>query len=890
MLNRFSRLVLSVLVTGVLTLAGPLVSPGAAQSTLPRPPSVPLVTHDPYFSVWSAADTLSADVTRHWTGAAHSLRSLIRIDGKTYRLMGNEPAALPALAQTGLRVLPTRTIYTFQGAGAQVILTFTSPLLPDDLEVLSRPVSYLTWEVRSNNGKPHAVSLYFDASARLAVDNPAQAVVWQRQKAGDLTALRIGSQAQPVLQRRGDDLRIDWGYLYVAAPQGEGKAVIAPGGVCTQAFAANGQLPRRDDARMPRPVRDETPVSAFAFDLGRVAARPVSRYLMLAYDDEYSITYFRRNLRPYWRRNGMDAAQLLQTAARDYPMLQRRCRDFDTELMADMTRMGGQKYAAIGALAFRQALAAQKVVADANGQPLSFSKENFSNGCIATVDVIYPASPQLLVFSPTLLKASLVPVLSYAVSPRWKWPFAPHDLGTYPVANGQVYGGGERTEENQMPVEESGNMLLMLAALARYEGSADFVAPYWHKITQWAEYLADKGFDPESQLSTDDFAGHLAHNVNLSAKAIEALGAYAYLCAVRGDRTNAAKYRRIAEGFAARWVKEADNGDHYRLAFDKPGTWSQKYNLVWDRILGLNLFPATVARREMDYYRKRQNRYGLPLDNRENYTKLDWIVWTATLTGDRSDFMSLISPIYDFLNATPDRVPMTDWYRTTEARKVGFQARSVVGGVFIKMMDNEAMWRKWASRDKNRARGWAPLPAPPQITEVVPTSQQQGLLWRYTTQSPTADWFKTGFNDSEWQSGPGGFGTAGTPGSVVRTTWNTSDIWLRREFTMPEGRFDNLHLMLHHDEDAEVYINGVLAARVSNFTGAYDLTPLTPEARAALRPGRNTIAVHCHQTNGGQYIDVGLSAVKTATLMKTQQGAGRANSNELSAPGFGAGK
>ncbi len=856
----------TLLVAAVLTLAGAVTSPVVAQSA-PRPPAVPLVTHDPYFSIWSTSDELSGDTTRHWTGTPHALTSLIRIDGQTYRLMGKEPAALKALQQTRLQVFPTRTVYTFQAPNAQtqVTLTFTTPLLPDDLDVLSRPVTYLTWEVRSGDNKPHAVSLYLDTSAHLAVNTASQTVAWQRKKIGGLIALRIGSQDQPVLQKRGDDLRIDWGYLYVAAPQSDGTAAaIASSAVCTQAFVADGSLPRRDDDRMPRPAAAETPVSAITFDLGTVtAAKPVSRYLMLAYDDEYAITYFRRNLKPYWRRGGMSADQMLQTAARDYAKLQARCRDFDTELMADLTRVGGEKYAWIGALAYRQSLAAQKVVADSNGQPLSFSKENFSNGCIATVDVIYPASPQLLLFSPTLVKASLTPVLSYAVSPRWKWPFAPHDLGTYPVANGQVYGGGERTEENQMPVEETGNMLLMLAALAKHENNADFVAPYWPKVTQWARYLADKGFDPESQLSTDDFAGHLAHNVNLSAKAIEAIGAYAYLCALRGDKQNAARYRKTAEEFAARWVREANDGDHYRLAFDRPDTWSQKYNLAWDRILGLNLFPATVTRKEMDYYRKKQNRYGLPLDNRENYTKLDWIVWTASLTGNRDDFTALVGPVYDFLNATTDRVPMTDWYRTMEPRKAGFQARSVVGGVFIKMLDDAATWRKWAGRDKNVARGWARLPSPPQITEVVPTAQRQGIAWRYTTTTPLSnDWFKPGFDDSGWRVGEAGFGTPGTPGAVVRTTWNTSDIWIRRQFTMPSGRFDNLQLLLHHDEEAEVYVNGVLAARVAGFTGDYDVFPLTREGRAALKPGRNNIAVHCHQTGGGQYVDVGLSTIK----------------------------
>jgi len=318
-----------------------------------------------------------------------------------------------------------------------------------------------------------------------------------------------------------------------------------------------------------------------------------------------------------------------------------------------------------------------------------------------------------LLFGPSLTKAMIVPIMDYAASPRWKFPFAPHDLGTYPLANGQVYGGGERTEENQMPVEETGNMLILLAALAQMEGHAAFAAKYWTVIEKWADYLKAKGFDPGYQLCTDDFAGHLAHNVNLSAKAITGLGAFAKLCDMRGDKARAAEYRNLSKECAARWVKESDDGDHFRLAFDRPNTWSQKYNLVWDRILGLNLFPADALRKEMDFYKKVQNRYGLPLDNRQTYTKLDWTVWTATLTGDRTDFEAILNPVYDFLNETPDRVPMTDWYQTKSGKKEGFQARSVVGGVFIKVLYDGAVWQKWAGRDITKAANWAPIPAPP---------------------------------------------------------------------------------------------------------------------------------------------------------------------------------
>jgi hypothetical protein len=845
------------LVTLALLVAQPAPAAEAPGKPL-RPPAVPLVACDPYFSIWSPADRLTDRATAHWTGKPQPLTSLARIDGKTYRVMGAEPADLPALPQTAVEVLPTRTVTSFDGAGVRLTLTFTTPALPDDLLILSRPVTYLSWEARSSDGAAHEVAVYFDSSTLPAVNTPDQKVAWSRAKVDGLVALRAGSVDQPVLQKRGDDLRIDWGYLYVAAAESQKPtALVTPAADARAAFGSSGRLAGDDAASQPT-AAGKAPVLAVAFDLGKVDARPVARWLIYAYDDLYSIQYFKKNLRPYWRKDGWGAADLLRASAAEYPDLVRRCRALDEEFLADMTKLGGPKYAAIIGLAYRQAFAGCKVAADPSGAPLVFPKENFSNGCIGTVDVIYPMAPQFLLFGPTLAKAIIVQNLDYASSPRWKWPFAPHDLGTYPQANGQVYGGGERTEENQMPVEETGNMLILLAALAKMEGNADFAGKYWPVVEKWAGYLKAKGFDPENQLCTDDFAGHLAHNVNLSAKAIVALGAYAQLCRLRGETKTADEYLALARTFAERWAKEADDGDHYRLAFDRPNTWSQKYNLVWDRILGLGLFPDDVLKREMAYYVKTQKTYGLPLDNRKNYTKIDWTLWTACLSGDRGDFDALVGPVHDFLNATPDRSPMTDWYQTDTARRVGFTARPVVGGLVLRALYDPAVWKKYAARDRMKTGAWAPLPTPPKVVTVVPAADKEPARWHYTLEKPGDGWTKPDFDDSSWKEGQSGFGTKGTPGAVVGTTWDTADIWLRREFELPDGKHGDLHLWVHHDEDADVFINGVPALHVAGYVGSYDAVPMTPAARAALKPGKNSLAVHCHQTTGGQYIDVGI--------------------------------
>jgi len=583
--------------------------------------------------------------------------------------------------QTGLSMSATSTRYTFTCGPVDLDLVFQSPLIPDDPELLSRPVSYITYKVGSNDGAKHQVQLYFETTPQWAVNDVSQEVLVKKGECGGVEYISAGTTEQPILEKRGDNLRIDWGYVYLAGEKGEGMEMMLGDYVGTKrSFIESGKLSSGPEELVAR-MSQSMPAMALVKDLGEVGSSEKSSYLMLAYDDVESIQYFGDNLKAVWRKGGeLTIDDALALAVAEYKQVTKRCAAFDNELWDEAVEVGGKNYADLCVLAFRQSVAAHKLVMDTEGNMLFLSKENFSNGSIGTVDVTYPSAPLYLKYNPDLLKGMLIPIFYFTESGKWTKPFAAHDVGTYPQANGQTYGG-------DMPVEECGNMIILTAAIAKAEGSAAFAEEHWEALTTWANYLLENGLDPENQLCTDDFAGHFAHNVNLSVKAIMGIASYGQMAATLGKTEEAEKYNKAAAEMAGKWVEMAADGDHYRLTFDQPGTWSMKYNLVWDKLLGFSLFPREVAQTEIAYYLTKQNNYGLPLDNRRSYTKSDWIVWTATLADDKETFERFIDPLHLFIAETPDRVPMTDWYETETGKQVGFQARSVVGGYFIKMLE-----------------------------------------------------------------------------------------------------------------------------------------------------------------------------------------------------------
>ena len=823
----------------VLLLVPFFFSTGYAQTL--RPPAYPLITHDPYFSVWSMTDTLTDSPTRHWTGKPQSLEGMIRVDGKSYQFLGAVPTTYTALLPTGesapytarytltkpgagwekpdyteqgwktgpgpfgdnadartrwlssktdptgiyirrefaydgktdlgklllaisydddvevylngtliltktccageyqysplsadakkairkgrnvlavhcvspvgasfidvglvspvitkdietakqtnVLVTATQTTYTFTAGPVNLSVNFLSPLLLEDLAVVARPVTYVTFGAQSGDGKPHDVQVYFSEAGTMATNTASQEVVAKTGRTAGVNWLNVGTTEQPVLQKKGDNIRIDWGYAYLALPQAAGNQLGSDAATyLKKSFLASGKLPTINETT-PRAAADFA--VATALDFGKVTGL-AKKHLLLAYDDLYSVQYFGENLRPWWNRDGKTTMPaLLQTAETDYASLQQRSDAFDAKLYADAEKAGGKQYADLCALAYRQAIAAHKIVAgprkaSPKGDVLFLSKENFSNGSIGTVDITYPSAPLFLLYNTELTKGLLRPIFEYSESGQWKKDFPAHDIGTYPIGNGQTYG-------EDMPVEEAGNMMIITAAVVQRDGNADFAKQHWPTLTKWVGFLKRDGFDPANQLCTDDFAGHLARNANLSAKAIMGIASYGKMAQLLGDQKTADEHLTLARELAKKWMQMDKQGNHYALTFDRrAGSWSQKYNIVWDKLLGTNVFPAEVTKDEIAFYLTKQNEYGLPLDSRKTYTKSDWIIWTATMADSKQDFEKFVTPVWQYANDTPSRVPLSDWHETTNAKQVGFQARSVVGGYFMKLLAEQS--------------------------------------------------------------------------------------------------------------------------------------------------------------------------------------------------------
>ncbi len=626
-----------------------------------RLPAIPLLASDPYCSIWMPADTMTQTDACHWSGPAKPIRGVMTVDGAACRFLGAGPEPEAALAE--LTVTATRTRFVSEFAGVRLETCFATPALPQDLDLLSMPVTLVTLAAVSLDGAEHDIQVRLHLSDRLCYDGEIRpAMSGAAFTEGGKNTAWCGQTTQKPLSHSADHITIDWGYLYLSA---DGETAPVGDGLQT----------------------------CCALTAGGPAAQ-----IVIAYDDIASINYFGDLCKPWYRRDGRQITDAIRFVQAHFDTILNDCAQLDARLAEDARKAAGEDYERLVNAAWRHTFAAHKLIATPAGEMAFLSKENDSNGCIGTVDVSYPSIPLFLRYCPELVNALCRPVLEFASMPVWTEDFAPHDVGRYPLATGQVYAARKHVQPGQsyppyylypagtdvwdpryqMPVEECGNMLIMLEAARAFGADPSLAEQYRPLLDTWVRYLVQYGEDPDEQLCTDDFAGHLAHNVNLAAKAIVGVACYARL-------TGAPDYAQKAKAMAAHLLEKIGDQGNTPLTLDGQG-WSMKYNLLWDKVLGLDLMPQSFYAAETASYLPRINTYGLPLDSRADYTKSDWICWTARMAEDPAVRAALIAPIAKELRETTSRVPFSDWYDTKTGRYVAFIARSVQGGIFALML------------------------------------------------------------------------------------------------------------------------------------------------------------------------------------------------------------
>jgi hypothetical protein len=680
---------------------------GTLAATPIRPPAAPLAVRGPYVSTWLPATALPATWPQFWAGHTTAMGGLARIDGVSYLFLGDPGIILTvpngdhgtpsttqgfplALQQTKLEVTPTRSRFTLEGGGIELTVEFLSPVEPGDTKRQSIPFSYLILSARSIDGHRHDVQLYADISGEWCSGDDSQQITWAPSQVsyagGKLQTWAVQLASPQSLAEQNQQAA--WGSTVWATPAQAGLTWQSGQDVVVRAqFASHGQLTGSNDTGY-RAINSNWPVFAFCADLGQLGGSARTVPLSIGLARTPAVSYQGQNLDPWWRREFATWQDMLGFFHGDLAAAQRRATTLDNRITADARAAGGTAYAGLCALALRQAYGGTELVAGPDGSPWAFLKEISSDGNVSTVDVLFPAHPVWVYADPGYLALLLAPLVAYAESGKWPELFAPHDLGSsYPVADGHNDGGGEN-----MPVEETGNMLIMAAAYIQQTPPAAraYASAHYAIFRQWADYLVANLPDPGFQNQTDDFAGPIAHSVNLALKGIVAVAAFGQIIArAAGNSADAASYAAQARQFIAYWVTSAQDPSaaHLDLTYrgddGGDGTWGTTYNGFADRLLGTSLIPAAVRAEQAAWYPKVSNLFGLPLQVPHSYAKSDWELWTAAWLSDYPVSQQLIEQVYTYANTTPQRVPFSDLYDTISGdQSGGFQARPVQGGIF----------------------------------------------------------------------------------------------------------------------------------------------------------------------------------------------------------------
>lgn len=459
----------------------------------------------------------------------------------------------------------------------------------------------------------------------------------------------------------------DWGNIYWVTDNVQGLTWQSGQDVVVRGnFMTNGNLPNTADPNF-RPIQQEWPVFGFAKDLGSLGATPVTTLFTIGLLQRQAVQFVGNNgliqLPSLWTSYWTNDTEALSFFHSDYSNMDSISASLDNQIASDSIAAAGQNYLTITSLSLRQAFGALELAGTPSNNYI-FLKEISSNGDTNTVDVVFPLHPALLYTNPELLKLTLAPLYENQESGHYPNTYAMHDLGQFPNATGYPAGNDE-----DMPVEECGNMIIMSLAYAQHANDTTFLSEHYPLLKQWVGYLIDDSLIPANQLSTDDFAGALANQTNLALKGIIGIGAMAQIASLIGNVADAQNYSSIATSYISQWqtlgIAQGNPTElpHTTLNYGANDTHGLLYNLWADKELGLGLVPQSVYSMQSNFYPTVAEPFGVPLDTRHTYTKGDWESMTAA-TCEASTRDMILSDLANWINVTPTNRALTDLYDT----------------------------------------------------------------------------------------------------------------------------------------------------------------------------------------------------------------------------------
>ncbi|KAF2806560.1 glutaminase GtaA [Mytilinidion resinicola] len=658
-----------------------------------RPPSIPLAVKSPYLSTWLPAGASGTDggyLPGHWptfwAGQVLGWAGIVRVDNTSYVWMGNPLGFNNLTNQTSAEYTSTSSTFTMDVAG-KVFLTvkFLSPVYPNDLKRQSLIFSYMDVEVVSADGNDHDIQLYTDISAEFVSGDRGDVAEWDSGNADDVVFHKIWKQTPLLFSEKND--QSEWGNWYYATDGVDGLSWATGADTDVRgSFSQDGRLSDTKDTNW-RAIDDHWPVFAFSVDLGSVGTDSANALFTIGLCQDDAIQFLGKSgvvsLPSLWSDFFDEDEDALTFFHHDYDNAVSKSSKLDGKIAEDSVAAAGADYLTITSLTVRQAFGGLELVGTEK-KPYLFLKEISSDGNAQTVDVMFPAHPILLYTNPQLLKLLLDPLFENQESGHYPNKWSIHDLGrSFPNATGHPEG-----DDEAMPLEECGNMLIMTLAYWQQSGDSQYLREHYKILDQWTQYLIDEALIPKEQLSTDDFAGALVNQTDLALKGMIGIQAMANIADITSYYADARNYTAIAASYIKEWqtlgINHIATPPHTTLNYGNNASWGLLYNLYADALLNTSLVPASVYAQQSAFYPTVAGTYGVPLDTRHAYTKTDWQLWAAAVASEDTRDL-FIGCIAKWIQETPLSVPFTDIYETGDGGfgdAPHFMARPVMGGAF----------------------------------------------------------------------------------------------------------------------------------------------------------------------------------------------------------------